>query len=177
MSGCIGYLLTGPCNSRAYQKIYANEGTWQRLWRQNNRRYIQRIDLIDALKDESYQPISINAVTNIPEKKNGKIKWPLGIPVLTDKLIQEVLRMIMEAIYEGDFEPTSHVFSSQKVVIPHWWRYKRYSQGKTVCRGRQKRFFWITSTTIKADCKFPKETLNDDRFLRLIRKFLNAGYW
>ena len=67
---------------------------------------LKRIEnLIGALKDESYQPKPARR-TYIP-KKNGKMR-PLGIPSFDDKLVQEVLRMIMGAIYEGSFENTSH---------------------------------------------------------------------
>jgi retron-type reverse transcriptase len=42
-------------------------------------------------------------------KKNGKER-PLGIPSFDDKLVQEVIRMILETIYEGYFEYSSHGF-------------------------------------------------------------------
>ena len=57
---------------------------------------ISRIEqLIELLKNEQYQPISSKRIY-IP-KKNGT-KRPLGIPSFNDKLVQEVIRMILEAI-------------------------------------------------------------------------------
>ena len=59
------------------------------------------------LKSEQYQPVSSKRIY-IP-KKNGS-KRPLGIPSFDDKLVQEVIRMILEAIYEDNFESCSHGF-------------------------------------------------------------------
>ena len=69
-------------------------------------------DLIESLKDCSYQPKPSKRVY-IP-KKNGD-KRPLGIPSFEDKLIQEVVRLLLEAIYENKFfSKCSHGFRPQK---------------------------------------------------------------
>ena len=91
----------------AYQRKYANQGnmTPGSDGRTIDRMSIDRIQkIVASLRDESYQPHPARRVY-IP-KKNGK-KRPLGIPSFEDKLVQEVVHMILEAIYEGHFEDTS----------------------------------------------------------------------
>ena len=98
----------------AYQKIASNGGSTTKGsdGRSIDEMSLARIEtLIASLKDESYQPHPSRRV-HIP-KKNGKTR-PLGIPAFEDKLVQEVVRMILEAIYEGHFETTSHGFRPKR---------------------------------------------------------------
>ncbi|KAA6322833.1 Group II intron-encoded protein LtrA, partial [termite gut metagenome] len=134
---------------------------------------IDRIkQLIDSLKNESYQP-NPSKRTYIP-KKNGK-KRPLGIPSFNDKLIQEVVRMILEAIYEGNFEHTSHGFrpgrSCHTALISIQ---KTFTAVKWFIEGDIKGFFDNINHEVLIGIL--RERIADERFLRLIRKFLNAGY-
>ena len=94
----------------AYQRIYAKPGnmTPGTDGKTINRMSLQRINkVIASLRDESYKPNPAKRIY-IP-KKNGK-KRPLGIPSFEDKLVQEVVRMILEAVYEEVFANTSHGF-------------------------------------------------------------------
>ncbi len=134
---------------------------------------MKRIDaIIESLKDESYQP-KPSRRTYIP-KKNGK-KRPLGIPSFDDKLLQEVIRMILEAIYEGSFEPSSHGFrqcrSCHTALISVQ---KTFTAVKWFIEGDIHSFFDSIDHDILIDIL--RERIADERFLRLIRKFLNAGY-
>lgn len=84
----------------AYQSIYAKPGnmTPGSDGKTIDGMSVDRIGhLIAALKDESYMPTPARRVY-IP-KKNGK-KRPLGIPSIEDKMVQEVVRLILEAVYE-----------------------------------------------------------------------------
>ncbi|MBS6641723.1 MAG: group II intron reverse transcriptase/maturase, partial [Clostridiaceae bacterium] len=98
----------------AYQKIQAKQGsmTAGTDGKTVDGMGMKRINaLIAKLKDFSYQPSPARR-TYIP-KANGK-KRPLGIPSFDDKLVQEVVRMILESIYEPTFLNTSHGFRPKR---------------------------------------------------------------
>lgn len=159
----------------AYQRIYAKEGnmTEGSDGQSIDNMSLSRIEkLIASLKDESYQPQPSRRVY-IP-KKNGKVR-PLGIPAFDDKLVQEVIRMILEAIYEGHFEYTSHGFRPNRSCHTALAQIqKSFSGAKWFIEGDIKGFFDNISHEILIGIL--KERISDDRFTRLIRKFLNAGY-
>ena len=64
--------------------------------------------IIVSLKDHSYQPQP--AKRKYIAKKNSSKKRPLGIPSTDDKLVQEVVRVMLEAIYKSGFSVHSHGF-------------------------------------------------------------------
>jgi len=161
---------------RAYQKIHAKQGN---MTPGSDGKTIdgfskkQIADLIKLLKEERYQPKPVRR-THIP-KKNGKMR-PLGIPTFTDKLVQEVARQILEAIYEPIFCDTSHGFRPNRSC------HTALHQIKSTCRGTN----WVIEGDITA-CfdnidhelllKLLSKKIRDGRFLELIRRFLKAGYF
>jgi len=159
----------------AYQKIASNGGSTTKGsdGRSIDEMSLARIEtLIASLKDESYQPHPSRRV-HIP-KKNGKTR-PLGIPAFEDKLVQEVVRMILEAIYEGHFETTSHGFRPKRschTALLHIQ--KTFSGAKWFIEGDIKGFFDNIDHDVLVGIL--RERISDDRFIRLIRKFLKAGY-
>ena len=159
----------------AYQKIASNGGSTTKGsdGRSIDEMSLARIEtLIASLKDESYQPHPSRRV-HIP-KKNGKTR-PLGIPAFEDKLVQEVVRMILEAIYEGHFETTSHGFRPKRSCHTALLNMQRTFNGaKWFIEGDIKGFFDNIDHDVLVGIL--RERISDDRFIRLIRKFLKAGY-
>ena len=159
----------------AYQIIYAKPGNMTAGTDNKTAEgfTLEQIDtLIKSLRGETYQPFPARRVY-IP-KKNGK-KRPLGIPAFSDKLVQQVVKMILEAIYEGYFEWTSHGFRPNRSCHTALAQIqKQFSGAKWFIEGDIKGFF----DNIDHDVLIAilRKKIADERFLRLIRKFLNAGY-
>lgn len=159
----------------AYQNIYANPGNMTKGVDNSTAdgMTLKRIDqLIDALRDESYKPKPARRAY-IP-KKNGK-KRPLGVQSFDDKLLQEVVRMVLESIYEDDFEDCSCGFRpGRSCHTALQYIQKRFTGARWFIEGDIKGFFDnIDHETL---IRIMEKRIHDDRFLRLIRKFLNAGY-
>jgi len=135
---------------------------------------LERIDrLIAKLKDHSYQPCPARRV--YIAKKNSKKKRPLGIQSSDDKLVQEVVRMILEAIYEPTFSKHSHGFRPKRSCHTALKELQLSFQGMR----------WIIEGDIKAcfDCfdhhvliDILRRRINDEYFIALMWKFLKAGY-
>ena len=169
------YLFSEEMFAVAYQRIYAKQGnmTPGTDGKTIDEMSLERIErLIVSLKDESYQPHPARRVY-IP-KKNGK-KRPLGIPSFEDKLVQEVVRLLLEAIYEGHFEGTSHGFRPHRSCHTALGMIqKSFAGAKWFIEGDIKGFFDNIDHNVLINIL--RERISDERFLRLIRKFFNAGY-
>lgn len=128
--------------------------------------------IIDCLKEESYQPRPAKR-TYIPKKNGGK--RALGIPAFDDKLVHEMVKMILEAIYECYFEKCSHGFRPHRSCHTALASiHEGFDGTRWFIEGDIKGFFDNIDHDVMIGIL--SERISDQRFLRLIRKFLNASY-
>lgn len=135
---------------------------------------MERIEkLIARLRDHSYQPNPARRV--YIAKKNSNKKRPLGIPSTDDRLLQEVVRMILEAIYEPTFSDNSHGFRPNRSC------HTALKEISTLFTGAK----WIIEGDIKAcfdsfdhhiTIQLLRKRIEDEAFISLMWKFLRAGY-
>lgn len=160
----------------AYSKIYSNRGAMTPGTEDDTAdgMSLKRVRaIIDMLRYERFHFKPVRR-TEIPKKKgNGKRK--LGLPNFTDKLVQEVLRMILEAYYEPRFRDSSHGFRSGRGCHTALRRIKESFRASA----------WFIEGDIKG-CfdnidhdilmKLLARDIHDGRLLNLIRQGLKAGF-
>jgi len=134
---------------------------------------LDKIDaIIEALRYERYQWLPARRVY-IP-KKNGK-KRPLGMPVWSDKLVQEVIRSLLEAYFEPQFSNHSHGFRPDRGChtvlreIYHGWIGITWFIEGDISQCFDKLSHELLIETLK-------EHIHDGRFIRLMQELLDAGY-
>jgi group II intron reverse transcriptase/maturase len=159
----------------AYGKIYANQGamTPGASTETADGMSEDKIDtIIEAMRYERYRFSPVRRI-HIP-KKNGKLR-PLGLPSWSDKLVGEVVRLLLEAYYEPTFSGYSHGFRPGRGCHTALREVENTWAGTT----------WFIEGDI-SDCfgslnheimvRILSEKIHDNRFLRLIKQMLKAGY-
>ena len=171
------YLLRPDIYFVAYKNLYANNGAATKGVNEDTADGFSeaKIDsIIKALADETYQPMPVRR-TYIQKKNNRKKLRPLGIPTFTDKLVQEVLRMILEAIYEPIFLDVSHGFRPKRSCHTALKQLRREFNGtRWFVEGDIKGCFDNINHAVLVGLLSNK--IKDARITKLIYKFLKAGY-
>jgi group II intron reverse transcriptase/maturase len=169
------YMLREDLYYQAYKNLYANSGAATKGVDDDTADGfgVEKIrKIIEMLRNETYQPKPVRR-TYI-EKKNGKLR-PLGIPTFTDKLVQEVLRMVLESVYEPIFENTSHGFRQGRSCHTTLSAIKKEFTGvKWFIEGDIKGCFDNIDHNVLAGLINSK--IKDMRLIKLIWKFIKAGY-
>ena len=160
----------------AFKNIYANDGsmTAGADGTTIDGMSSERIEkIISSLRDRSYQPKP--ARREYIAKKNSDKKRPLGIQSGNDKLVQEVVKMILESIYEPVFSTKSHGFRPNRSCQTALMQIQKTFTGTN----------WFVEGDIHA-CfdsfdhhiiiDLLKKRIDDEAFIQLIWKFLKAGY-
>ena len=167
----------------AYRKLYSNTGAMTPGVTEEtvDEMSLRKIELIiEKLRYERYKWTPVRR-THIPKKGNDKSKKgskqklrALGLPVWSDKLLQEVIRLILEAYYEPQFSQYSHGFRPNRgchsalSAVEHWIGISWFIEGDiSNCFG---------SIDFEILLSILREKLHDNRFLRLIDNLLKAGY-
>ncbi len=159
----------------AYGRIYRNKGAMTHGVTDEtpDGMSLGKIDaIIETFRYERYQWLPARRTSIL--KKNGK-KRPLGMPVWSDKLVQEVIRLILDAYYDPQFSERSHGFRPQRGCHTAL---------------REVYYTWLGTTwLIEGDISqcFDKlnhellleilsEQIHDGRFIKLLRELFDAGY-
>ena len=159
----------------AYGRIYSNKGAMTPgVTRETaDGMSLAKIDtIIGALRSESYRWSPARRVY-IP-KKNGK-KRPLGMPPWSDKLVAEVVRMLLDAYYDVQFSDRSHGFRTGRgchtaldEVVSVWKGTHWFVEGDLADYfGSLDHQIMVSTLAVK---------IHDGRFLQLINRMLQAGY-
>jgi group II intron reverse transcriptase/maturase len=159
----------------AYGRIYANQGAMTPGVNQETAdgMSMAKIDaIIEAMRQECYRFSPVRRI-QIP-KKDGRLR-PLGLPTWSDKLVGEVIRLLLEAYYEPQFSVHSHGYrpgrgchTALREVADYWPGTTWFIEGDiSDCFGSLDHEVMISILA---------EKIHDNRFLRLINQMLKAGY-
>jgi group II intron reverse transcriptase/maturase len=158
----------------AYAKIYRNQGALTPGTEDDtvDGMSLQRIrNIIEQLRLERFKFRPSRRIQT-PKKSGGK--RPLGIPNFTEKLVQEVLRMILEAYYEPRFRDSSHGFRPERGCHTALRFVKQKFTGATwLIEGDIRGCFDNIDHTKLMDIL--SRDIHDGRLLNLIRMSLQAG--
>jgi len=128
-------------------------------------------ELGEELRTQQYRPQAVKRVM-VPKANGGE--RPLGIPVVKDRIAQTACKMILEPIFEADFEESSYGYRPERSSKGAMTAIKaNLKEGKTeVLEADLSKYF----DTIPHDKLIIvlKERISDPRILRLIRKWLKA---
>ena len=158
----------------AYNKLYRNQGALTPGTENDtvDGMSLKRIrQIIEALRYERFRFRPTRRIS-IPKKNGGS--RPLGLPNFTEKLVQEALRMMLEAYYEPRFRHSSHGFRPGRGCHTALTHVTNHFQGSSwLIEGDIKACFDQIDRQVLMDIL--SRDIKDGRLLNLIRMSLDAG--
>jgi group II intron reverse transcriptase/maturase len=169
--------LTNPdLYRRAYARLYRNDGalTPGTTPETVDGMALAKIEaIIAAVRQERYRWRPVRRV--LIEKRHSPKKRPLGLPSWSDKLLQEVVRSLLNAYYEPQFSQFSHGFrpgrgchTALTAMHETWKGTVWFIEGDIAA--------CFTSLDHEILLATLAEKIHDSRFLRLVAQLLKAGY-
>jgi group II intron reverse transcriptase/maturase len=159
----------------AYRKLYSNAGamtpgvTGETV---DGMSLVKIGQIIDTVRQQRWRWRPVRRIF-IP-KKNGK-RRPLGLPTWSDKLLAEVVRMLLNAYYDVGFSEHSHGFrpgrgchTALQEIVDVWNGTHWFIEGD-IARCFESLDHQVMLETLG-------EKIHDNRFLRLVGGMVSAGY-
>jgi RNA-directed DNA polymerase len=162
---------------RAWEMVKANRGvagvdgqTIQAIEESGTGIFLHQ--LWEEMKVGCYQPQPVRRVY-IP-KPDGRQR-PLGIPAVRDRVVQAAMKIVIEPIFEADFQPCSFGFRPKRLA---------HDANEVIRQTVNKGYNWVVDADIQSYfdtidqeklMDMVAKRISDRRILKLIRKFLKAG--
>jgi group II intron reverse transcriptase/maturase len=163
--------------AEAWRRVKSNKGSGgidgqtieQIVYEYGEREFLNELHL--ELKEKRFHPSPVRR-TYIP-KGNGKQR-PLGIPTIKDRVAQMAMKMVIEPIFEAEFQESSYGFRPKRNA----------HQAIAKIRKASRKSFWVVDVDIKGYfdninqeklLTIIEQKISDRRILKLIRKWLEAG--
>jgi len=174
--GLLGQIFSPYNLNRAYLKVCKNKGSHgvDGMPVETLGDYLKQhgSDLIKAIKSGKYRP---NPVRRVEIPKDHKLKRPLGIPTVVDRVVQQAIHQVLSPIYERQFSGNSFGFRPKRSTHKALFKCKQFvSEGYKYAIDMDMAKLFDTVNHSKL-IEILSRTIKDGRVISLIHRYLNAG--
>lgn len=159
----------------AYGRIYRNAGAMTKGTTEESADGMAQDKIAKIIEDLRHERHRWSPARRVYIPKKNGTKRPLGVQSWSDKLVQEVIRLVLDAYLEPQFSPNSHGFrpgrgchTALRDIYHHWKGSGWFIEGDI-----SKCFDALSHELLLS---ILRETIKDERFLLLISGLLKAGY-